>query len=65
MSTPAFLRTFFTTPEIREYTTGLSGLTKLSKSLEHSSPDLQPSVREKYSPKVLTTQRLAGSSVFA
>ena len=64
MSIPAFFRIFFNQPEIVEDTTGLCGLTKLSKSWEHSSPDLQPSVREIYSSNVLTTQRL-GSCVYA
>ena len=38
MSIPAFYRIFFNQPEIVEDTTGLCGLTKLSKSWEHSSP---------------------------
>ena len=61
MPIPAFLRTFpqspafLYEPKIVECTTGLCGLTKLSKSWEHSSPDLKPSVQEIYSSNVLTT----------
>ena len=64
MSIPAFLRTFFNQPEIVEGTTGLCGFTKLSKSGEHSSSDLQPFVRNIYSSNILTAQRL-GSFVYA
>ena len=64
MSIPAFFRIFLNQSETVEDTTGFCGLTKLSKSLEHYSPNLQPSVREIYSSNVLTTQRL-GPCVYA
>ena len=40
MSIPEFLRTFFNKPEIVEDITSLFGLTKLTRSWEHCSPDL-------------------------
>ena len=64
MSIPASFRTFFNQTEKVVDTAGLCGLTKLSKSWEQSSPDLQTSVREMYLSNVLTTQRL-GSYVYA
>ena len=48
MPIPAYFRTFFKPPDMMEDTTSLCRLTKVSKSWEHSSTDLQPSVREIY-----------------
>ena len=63
MTIPAFKFQNIFEPAWNSERPGLCGLTKLSKSWEHSSSDLKPSVREIYSSNVLRLESCAMSGM--